>query len=76
MRVVALKRAQWSNVRLCAACPLCPCRVDGVMGEFDFDPISFSDGSQYQWEVLYNPHDVTLRLARISAVPEPEAFQC
>ncbi len=37
--------------------------VDSVVGEFDNAPISIADGTGYQWEVLYNSNDVTLRLA-------------
>ncbi len=44
--------------------------VDGIGGAFAVDPVTFSNGREYQWEVLYNTHDVTLRVANIS-VPEP-----
>ncbi len=37
--------------------------VDSVVGQFDNAPISIADGTDYQWEVLYNSNDVTLRLA-------------
>lgn len=47
----------------------------GVMGTFLADPVSLAAGQEFQWEVLYNPLDVTLRLAEInSIVPEPSTF--
>ena len=45
--------------------------LDGVFGTFGNDPVSFADGRWYQWQVLYNSHDVTLRLDSIAGVPEP-----
>jgi len=45
--------------------------LGGILGEFDYAPTSTTVDAIYQWEVLYNPHDVTLRLASIAAVPEP-----
>jgi len=46
--------------------------LGGVFGEFLNSPISIlNDGTLYQWEVLYHPNDVTLRVASISSVPEP-----
>lgn len=46
--------------------------VGGVNGVFNLDPVTFSGGREYQWEVLYNAHNVTLRVASVS-VPEPAA---
>ena len=39
--------------------------VGSIVGQFDNNPISISDGNGYQWEVLYNPNDITLRLDSI-----------
>ena len=39
--------------------------VNPIVGQFDNAPFSISDGNGYQWEVLYNTNDVTLRLASI-----------
>ena len=39
--------------------------VNPIVGQFDNEPVSVSDGNGYQWEVLYNPNDVTLRLVSI-----------
>lgn len=47
--------------------------VGDVMGTFSGDPISIAAGQQFQWEVLYGPHDVTLRLMSMT-VPEPSAL--
>lgn len=44
--------------------------VGEITGTFLNSPISFADGRQFHWTVLYNPHDVTLELSAIS-VPEP-----
>lgn len=44
--------------------------VGDVLDQFVADPISHAAARQYHWEVLYNPHDVTLRLREIT-VPEP-----
>ena len=48
--------------------------LGGVSGVFDNTPVSSSEGVTYQWDVIYNPHDVTLRVASVSAVPEPAAM--
>ncbi len=46
--------------------------VADVSGTFDADPVSLAAGKVFQWEVLYNPHDVTLKLVAIeNIVPEP-----
>ncbi len=46
--------------------------VGNVTNSFLADPVSFAAGQEFQWEVLYHPHDVTLRLVAIeSIVPEP-----
>jgi hypothetical protein len=42
-----------------------------LSGSFLVDPTSIAGGSLYHWTVLYNPHDVTLQLTDISAIPEP-----
>ena len=39
--------------------------VNPIVGQFNNEPFSISDGNGYQWEVLYNPNDVTLRLTGI-----------
>ncbi|MCA9185624.1 MAG: hypothetical protein R3E01_18380 [Pirellulaceae bacterium] len=44
--------------------------VGDVVGHFQNNPVSLADGQQFSWEVLYHPHDVTVRLLDI-AVPEP-----
>jgi hypothetical protein len=44
--------------------------LGNIIGKFDKEPISMENGMNYQWSVLYNPHDVILELASIS-VPEP-----
>ena len=41
--------------------------VSPIIGQFSNAPISISDGNGYQWEVLYNPNDITLRLDSIDA---------
>jgi hypothetical protein len=44
----------------------------GVSGAFVNNPVTSAGGWHYQWEVLYDPHDVRLQLAGIApAVPEP-----
>ncbi len=46
--------------------------VGNVSGTFDAEPVSIAGGKEFQWEVLYHPHDVTLRLVAIeNIVPEP-----
>ncbi|QEG38014.1 PEP-CTERM sorting domain-containing protein [Bythopirellula goksoeyrii] len=56
--------------------------LGGVSGEFANVLPTFAEGSVYGWEVLYHPHDVTIRLAKVGpAVPEPGslamvAFAC
>lgn len=46
--------------------------VGNVSGTFDVEPVSVAAGKAFQWEVLYHPHDVTIRLVSIGpAVPEP-----
>lgn len=45
--------------------------LDGVFGTFDNSPVSFADGNAYHWDVLYESHNVTLRLDSINGVPEP-----
>lgn len=44
--------------------------LGGITGNFDSDPVSWFQGQNYFWTVLYHPNDVTLRLSAI-AVPEP-----
>ncbi|MEM9659968.1 MAG: hypothetical protein AAF961_16515, partial [Planctomycetota bacterium] len=48
---------------------------EGVSGEFADVPPTYAGGKEYGWEVLHNPHDVTIRLASIAVtnVPEPTA---
>ncbi len=49
--------------------------VGNVTNSFLADPVSFAEGQEFQWEVLYHPHDVTLRLVAIeSIVPEPASW--
>ena len=49
--------------------------VGNVSGTFDAEPISIADGKEFQWELLYHPHDVTLRLVAIeNIVPEPSTL--
>lgn len=43
----------------------------GVSGTFSNVPGSTADGLEYEWQVLYRPHSVVLRLDRI--VPSPGA---
>jgi len=43
----------------------------GITGTFGNDPVTSAGGRQYQWNVLYEPHEVRLQLAGISPVPEP-----
>ncbi len=45
-----------------------------VSGAFTNDPVSFSAGQSFYWEVLHHPNDVTLRLVDIGIVPEPTTF--
>lgn len=45
----------------------------GVDGMFLNDPTTQIGSQIFQWETIYNPHDVRLRLTNISAVPEPSA---
>ncbi len=48
--------------------------VGDVIGMFVEDPVSYAAGHSFHWEVLYHPHDVTLRLAEIGdLVPEPNS---
>ncbi len=42
-----------------------------LSGTFLNDPTSSFRGQTYHWDVLYNPHDLTLQLTGISAIPEP-----
>ncbi|MBX3416131.1 MAG: hypothetical protein KF851_00895 [Pirellulaceae bacterium] len=46
--------------------------LGGVNGMFLNSPITTLGPQQFHWDVIYNPHDVQLRLAAIS-VPEPSA---
>jgi hypothetical protein len=39
--------------------------VGAVIGQFENTPISIANGSGYIWDVVYNPHDITLRLSDI-----------
>lgn len=49
--------------------------LDGVDGEFTNVLPTVGDGNVYGWEVLYHPHDVTIRLASVGAVvPEPTSI--
>lgn len=45
--------------------------LGGVIGEFDNQPVSSLDDQTYFWDVVYNSHDVTLKLASITSIPEP-----
>ena len=45
----------------------------GVDGMFLSDPISYVGLQTFHWQTIYNPHDVRLRLASITAVPEPSS---
>jgi hypothetical protein len=47
--------------------------VGEINGLFLEDPISQVGLQLFQWETIYNPHDLRLRLAGISVVPEPSA---
>jgi hypothetical protein len=49
--------------------------LGGVSGTFVNSPVTTAGGWHYQWEVLYDPHDVRLQLAGIApAVPEPGSW--
>ena len=49
--------------------------LDGVTGEFTNVLPTIADGNAYGWEVLYHPHDVTIRLDSVGpAVPEPASL--
>lgn len=45
-----------------------------VSGEFINDPVSFTAGQSFHWEVLHHPNEVTLRLIDIGIVPEPSTL--
>lgn len=45
---------------------------DPISGVFLNDPVSIAESQMYHWEVVYDPYEVTLRLASITGVvPEP-----
>lgn len=46
--------------------------LDGVSGQFAGDPVTHQGGLSYWWSVLYDSHEVTLRLESIT--PEPASF--
>ncbi len=49
--------------------------LDGVSGQFTDVLPTYAAGNVYGWEVLYHPHDVTIRLASVgAAVPEPASL--
>jgi hypothetical protein len=49
--------------------------VGNVSGTFDTEPTSVADGKEFQWEVLYHSHDVTLKLVAVeNIVPEPASL--
>ncbi len=45
----------------------------GINGMFMGDPTSQVGSQLFHWETIYNPHDVRLRLASVSAIPEPSS---
>ncbi len=48
--------------------------LNPISGLFVNNPVSFAAGQQYHWDVVYDPHTVTLVLANITdGVPEPSA---
>lgn len=46
--------------------------LDGVSGQFADVLPTYALGHEYGWEVIYNPHDITIRLESISVVSVPE----
>lgn len=49
--------------------------LEEILDEFQNDPVSFADGQAFHWQVLYDPHSVTLQLVDITTeVPEPSSI--
>jgi stage V sporulation protein SpoVS len=46
--------------------------VGAIQGTFLDSPVTVVGEMQYHWDIIYNPHDVTLELVAIS-VPEPSS---
>ncbi len=48
---------------------------DPLSGAFLNDPVSVANSQEFHWEVIHDPHEVTLRLVEITnVVPEPTAL--
>lgn len=48
--------------------------LDGVSGTFTNDPVTIAGALTYEWDVIYNPHSVVLRLDNIVPAPGPLAL--